>query len=141
MDQMVLTLSPAKYGRLLARTLPKRIENDAEFDHFIETMEELSRAIERGEAGHEEQTLHSLLSTLVREYDERGEQLPTGNSLQVLQFLMEQRALRPVDLTPIFGARSVASLVLSGKRKLSKTHIRRLAEFFHVSPVVFLDEE
>jgi HTH-type transcriptional regulator/antitoxin HigA len=141
MDKMVLTLSPAKYGRLLAKTLPKRIENDAEFDHFVETMEELSRSIERGEAGREEQTLHSLLSTLIREYDERGEPLPAGNALHVLQFLMEQRELRPVDLTSIFGARSITSLVLSGKRKLSKAHIRKLAEFFHVSPVVFLDEE
>lgn len=138
---MVLTLSPAKYGRLLAKTLPKRIENDAEFERFVETMEELSRAIERGEAGCEEQTLHSLLATLIREYDERAEPLPAGNALQALQFLMDQRALRPVDLTPIFGARSITSLVLSGKRKLSKTHIRKLAEFFHVSPVVFLDEE
>jgi hypothetical protein len=50
---------------------------------------------------------------------------------------MEQRALRPADLTPIFGARSIASLVLNGKRQLSKTHIRKLAEFFHVSPAVF----
>jgi len=28
--------------------------------------------------------------------------------------------------------------VLNGKREFSKTHIRRLAEFFHVSPEVFL---
>jgi hypothetical protein len=34
---MALTLSPAKYGRLLSKTLPKRIENDAEFDRFVET--------------------------------------------------------------------------------------------------------
>jgi hypothetical protein len=54
---------------MLARTLPKRIENDAEFDRFVETMEALSRAIERGEASHEEQALHSLLSTPIREYD------------------------------------------------------------------------
>jgi len=104
-------------------------------------MEELSRAIERGEASHEEQALHSLLSTLVREYGERGEPLPPGNALNTLQFLMEQRALRAVDLIPIFGARSITSLVLSGKRKLSKNHIRKLADFFHVSPAVFLDEE
>jgi HTH-type transcriptional regulator/antitoxin HigA len=52
---------------------------------------------------------------------------------------MEQRALRPADLTPVFGARSIASLVLNGKRQLSKAHIRKLAEFFHVSPAVFLE--
>jgi len=54
----------------------------------------------RGEAGHEEQPLRSLLSTLVREYDERGEPLPDGKAVDVLKFLMEPRALRPVDLTP-----------------------------------------
>jgi antitoxin component HigA of HigAB toxin-antitoxin module len=32
----------------------------------------------------------------------------------------------------------VASEILSGKRGLSKTNIRRLAEHFHVSPEVFL---
>jgi len=57
---MVLTLSPAKYGKLLSKTLPKRIDHDAEFDHFVETMEKLSRAIERQEASPEEQALHSL---------------------------------------------------------------------------------
>jgi HTH-type transcriptional regulator/antitoxin HigA len=56
----------------------------------------------------------------------------------MLQYLMEQRGLRQADLLPVFGSRSIASTVLNGKRELSKTHIRRLAEFFHVSPAVFL---
>lgn len=51
---------------------------------------------------------------------------------------MEQRSLRQADLVPVFGSRSVASDVLNGKRDLSKTHIRGLADFFHVSPEVFL---
>ena len=136
---MVLTLSPGKYGKLLSKTLPKRIENDEEFDRFVETMEKLSRAIERQEASPEEQALHSLLSTLIKEYDDRTEALPPLNPLRLLHFLIDQRGLRPVDLTPIFGPRSIVSLVLSGKRELSKTHIRKLAEFFHVSPALFLE--
>lgn len=136
---MVLTLSPGKYGKLLSKTLPKRIENDAEFDRFVEIMEKLSRAIEDEEASPEEQALHSLLSTLIKEYDDRTQPLPPLDPLRLLQFLMDQRGLRPADLTPIFGARSIASLVLSGKRELSKTHIRKLAEFFHVSPALFLE--
>ena len=135
---MVLTLSPAKYGKLLSKTLPKRIETDVEFDHFVGVMEGLSRAIAHGEASPEEQTLHSLLSTLVKEYDDRVYTLPPGDPLRLLRYLIEQRGLRPADLTPIFGARSITSLVLNGKRELSKTHIRKLAEFFHVSPTVFL---
>ena len=139
MEEMVLTLSPVKYGKLLSKTLPKRIEDDAEFDRFVETMEKLSRAIEREEASPEERALHSLLSTLIREYDDRTEPLPPLDPLRLLHFLMDQRGLRPVDLTPIFGARSIASLVLSGKRELSKAHILKLAQFFHVSPALFLE--
>ena len=56
----------------------------------------------------------------------------------MLQFLMEQRDLRQIDLVPVFGSRSVASNVINGKRELSKAHIRKLAAFFHVSPEVFL---
>ena len=135
---MVLTLSPAKYGKLLSRTMPKRIETGEEMDRFIELMEPLSRAIEHGTAGPEEVALHSLLATLIKEYDERAYPLPPVDPLGMLQFLMEQRNLRAADLTPIFGARSIASMVLNGKRELSKAHIRKLAGFFHVSPAVFL---
>ncbi len=134
---MVLAIRPDKYGKLLSKTLPKRIENDAEFDCFVQTMEKLSRAIEHNEASPEERTLHSLLSTLIQEYDNRAEPLPPLDPLRMLHFLMEQRGLHPVDLTFIFGARSIASLILNGKRELSKTHIRKLAEFFHVSPAIF----
>ena len=103
-------------------------------------MEGLSRAIAHGEAGPEEKALHSLLSTLIKEYDDRTCPLPPGDPLRVLRYLMEQRGLRPADLTPLFGARSITSLVLNRKRELSKAHIRKLGDFFHVSPVVFLED-
>jgi antitoxin component HigA of HigAB toxin-antitoxin module len=44
-------------------------------------------------------------------------------------------------LLVIFGSRSVASAVLGGKRELSEAHIRKLAEFFHVSPELFSEEQ
>jgi hypothetical protein len=36
----------------------------------------------------------------------------------------------------VFGAKSVVSEVLSGKRDLSKSHIQKLSERFHISPEV-----
>jgi HTH-type transcriptional regulator / antitoxin HigA len=51
---------------------------------------------------------------------------------------MEQRHLRQADLLPVFGSRSMTSDLLNGKREPSEAHIRRLGEFFHVSPAVFL---
>jgi HTH-type transcriptional regulator/antitoxin HigA len=84
----------------------------------------------------EETALQSLLAKLIQDYDDRIE-LPAVSPLEVLKFLMEQRDLKQADLLSIFGSRSVASAVLSGKRELSKAHIRKLAEFFHVSPELF----
>ena len=135
---MVLTISRAKYGKLLSQTLPKRIETDEEFDHFVEIMEGLSRTAAKREPTPEEKALHSLLSTLIKEYDDRVHPLPAGNPLRMLQYLVEQRNLRPVDLVPVFGSRAHVSMALNGRRDLSKDHIRKLAEFFRTSTDVFL---
>src|SRR4051794_12644032 len=110
-----MVLAPAKYGKLLSRTLPKRIETGEEMDHFIALMEPLSRAIEHGTATPEEQALHALLSMLIQEYDDRAYPLPPVDPISLLRFLMAQRGLCAADLTPIFNARSIASLVLNGK--------------------------
>ena len=56
----------------------------------------------------------------------------------MIAFLMEHKGLKQADLLPVFGSRSVASDVLNGKREPSKAHIRKLAEFFKVSPELFL---
>jgi HTH-type transcriptional regulator/antitoxin HigA len=136
---MALTeISPRKYGKLLATTLPKVIETREEFDRYVATMEQLDRSVENGGAPSPEQNaLLALLERLIQDYDDRVE-MPEVPPLQILQYLMEQRDLRQADLLPIFGSRSVTSEVINGKREFSKAHIRRLADFFHVSPEVFL---
>jgi Predicted transcription regulator containing HTH domain len=50
---------------------------------------------------------------------------------------MAANGLKQSDMVDIFGTRSVASEVLSGKRDLSKTHIQKLSQRFNVSPEVF----
>ena len=57
--------------------------------------------------------------------------------MDVVRSLMEAHGLKQSEMVDIFGTKSVASEVLSGKRELSKTHIQRLSERFHVSPEVF----
>jgi HTH-type transcriptional regulator/antitoxin HigA len=136
---MALTeISPRKYGKLLATALPKVIETREEFDRYVATIEQLDRSVENGGSPSPEQNaLLALLERLIQDYDDRVE-MPEMPPLQILQYLMEQRDLRQADLLPIFGSRSVTSEVINGKREFSKAHIRRLAEFFHVSPEVFL---
>jgi HTH-type transcriptional regulator/antitoxin HigA len=99
-------------------------------------MEKLDRRVETGASSPEERALLELLEHLVKEYDDRVE-LPKAAPYQVVLHLMEHKGLRQADLLSVFGSRAVASAVLSGKRELSKAHIRGLAEFFHLSPAAF----
>lgn len=51
----------------------------------------------------------------------------------LLGYLMDQHGLSRADLVPLLGTASRVSEVLSGKRELSMTMVRRLRERFHVS--------
>ena len=67
--------------------------------------------------------------------------LPTNSrflaSTLIVRHLMDTKGLRQVDLLDVFGTASVVSEVLSGKRELSKAHIAKLSDRFHVSPALF----
>lgn len=134
----VTAISPEKYGKVLASAQPRVIENRREFDRHVALMEALDRRENAGELlSPEEEVLRMLLERLIEEYDNRVE-LPHVEPYKVVLYLMEKRGLRQADLLSVFGSRSVASDVLSGKRELSKAHIRGLAEYFHLSPAAFL---
>jgi HTH-type transcriptional regulator/antitoxin HigA len=77
-----------------------------------------------------------LLTRLIQDYEDKIV-LPALPAHKTIDFLMRQRGLKQVDLLPVFGSRSVASEVLNGKREPSKDHIRKLADFFHLSPAAF----
>jgi HTH-type transcriptional regulator/antitoxin HigA len=56
----------------------------------------------------------------------------------MIQGFMQDRGLRNKDLEPILGSSGVTSQVVSGKRNPSKTQIKKLADFFGVSPEFFI---
>ena len=51
----------------------------------------------------------------------------------LLAYLMDQHSLSRADLVPLLGTASRVSEVLTGKRDLSMTMVRRLRERFHIS--------
>jgi len=136
LDQGVL--DEKKYGQLLGKHRPRIIQNDAEFDRLSAQLEALDAVEEGRDLQPEEKALQALLAHLCTEYEERTVPAPASTPLEVLNFLMEQNGLRPVELVDVFGSRAVASQVLSGKREISKAHARRLAARFHVSVEAFI---
>ena len=79
-----------------------------------------------------------VLVTLVEAWEAKHYPLGHASPVEALRVLMEERGLRQRDLIPIFGASSVVSDVLKGKRSISKVHARKLAEFFHVPVGLFI---
>ncbi|MDR3703018.1 MAG: hypothetical protein P4L56_25455 [Candidatus Sulfopaludibacter sp.] len=130
------TLTEPAYGRLLSRTRPRVIKTEAENERILaqlEALDTLERPLTR-----EEEALAELLTLLVRQFEESRYPLGHADPLDTLRELMEVRGLRQRDLIPVFGASSVVSDVLHGKRGISKAHGRKLAEFFHAPVSLFL---
>ena len=123
------------YGQLLRRTLPHVIHSDDEHQRLTN---ELMRLDEAEDPTREEKELAELLTVLIEEYEERRYPIGRADPRGVLQHLMEARNLSQKDLWKVFGSKGIASEVLNGKRSISKTHAKKLAQFFHVSPEVFI---
>ena len=130
------TLTESAYGVLLSQFRPRVIKTEAENERAIAELEALDTLGRR--LTPEEEALADLLTMLVEQFEEVHYPLGHASPLDALRELMEVRSLRQRDLIPIFGASSVVSDVLNGKRSISKAHARKLAEFFHVPVSLFI---
>jgi HTH-type transcriptional regulator/antitoxin HigA len=111
------------------------IHSGTENDRCTVALEGLLRKKQRTA---EEKRLAELLTLLIEEYEQQRHGLPrTAGPVDILRHLMDANGLRQVDLLDVFGTASIASEVLGGKRELSKAHIAKLSERFHISPALF----
>lgn len=124
-----------KYAELLAQTLPAAITNEQELEQFTEIVDRLAV---KQTLSPEETRLLQLLSTLIEVYEDEHYPIPDAPPHVMIQGFMQDRGLRNKDLEPILGSSGVTSEVVSGKRKPSKTQIKKLAELFGVSPELFV---
>ena len=131
----VTPINPAAYRKLCARVIPKVIESDDEFDRLVEKMEALDR---KKNPTPEEEALVGLLEKLITDYDDRFHPIPNAKPHETIQYLMEQRGLKQADLVELIGSRSQVSEMVTGRRSISKAQARKLGEFFHVLPALFI---
>ncbi len=132
----VARINEAAYGRLLLRTLPRVVKTEEENERMIEVLEKLDAR--KGKLTAEEESLAELMTLLVRMFEESRYPLGHANPIEALRVLMEDRGIRQRDLIPVFGSSSVVSDVLNEKRSISKTHARKLADYFHVPVSLFI---
>ena len=129
-------LDERKYSRLLKEALPMVIHTDAEHQRLLGAANELMETPE-DEMSEEEGRLLEMLGMLIEEYEDRVHPLPKTEPHKMLKFLLQEKGVRPGDLSAILP-KSRVSEILSGKRGISKTQARQLAEFFHVPVSLFV---
>jgi len=99
---------------------PIKTEND--YDHALERISELMLATPDTPEGDE----LDILGTLVEAYEAKHHPIAPPNPVEAIKFRMEQYGLKDKDLTPYIGRTGRVSEILSYKRKLTLTMIRKL---------------
>lgn len=79
-----------------------------------------------------------VLSILVKEYEEKYFPVPKPNPLEAIKFRLDQMGMSEAELSAILGHRSRKSEILSGKRKLSLSMIRKLNEVLKIPAEVLI---
>jgi HTH-type transcriptional regulator/antitoxin HigA len=130
------TINQTNYRRLLSKAMPMVIESEKENDRMLAFVEKL---MEKGEdISPEEGKLLSLLATLIQDFEKKFYKPKDVSPIEMLHHLMDARGLKQNDLWSVFGSKGITSEVINEKRGLSKTHIKKLAAFFSVSPELFI---
>ncbi|HZG51243.1 MAG TPA: hypothetical protein VEZ40_03820 [Pyrinomonadaceae bacterium] len=130
-------IDPKEYERLVSRALPAVIEAEEENERMLAAVERMMR---KGEETltPEESRLFKLMVWLVEDFERRAYPVPEDAPHEVLCHLAAARGRWQSGLLPIFGSRGYASDVMNEKRGISKAKAKELAEFFNVSPELFL---
>ncbi len=100
------------------------IRTEADYNNALARVAELMDATPDSEAGAE----LDVLATLIDAYELKNFPIESPDPIEAIKFRMEQMGMKRRDLEPLLGGRSRMSEVMSRKRGLSITQIRKLHE-------------
>jgi HTH-type transcriptional regulator/antitoxin HigA len=115
----------------------------------ITCVDEYEQALELVEALFDDyesnRFLIDVLSLRVAEWESKADEFKSFNEdlaklesgVPLLTILIEQYQLKMADLKDEIGSKSLISQILHGKRSLTKQHIEKLSQRFHLSPAAF----
>jgi HTH-type transcriptional regulator/antitoxin HigA len=136
MNAVATQFNSRQYKRLLTKVMPVPVETEEDNERMLAAAGAL---MEKGEnLSAEEGALLRLLATLIEDFETKFYRPEDATPLEVLRHLMEERDLKQSDLWGLFGSKGIASEVLNGKRGISKTQAKKLADYFHVPVSLFI---
>jgi HTH-type transcriptional regulator/antitoxin HigA len=111
-----------------------QIHNDTDLMRLTEYAENLADILEAG--NNEIESLFDYVVNVIEAYEDLHYPIGKSSPVETLKFLMDQHGHLQKDLTDV-APKSTISEILSGKKEMSKTVIRKLAEKYHTNPSVF----
>lgn len=104
------------------------IQSDADYGQAKTLVEKLMDSDDPGD-----RALMTAQARLIEAYERSRWPRRPASLPELLAYLMDQHGLTRADLVPLLGTPSRVSEILSGKRALSMTMVRRLRERFDIS--------
>ncbi|HEY9691013.1 MAG TPA: hypothetical protein V6D15_02285 [Oculatellaceae cyanobacterium] len=132
---MTLIFNPEKYKELLTTYLPRLIRTEAENQQALAIVEELMHR----KRTPEENELYHLLITLIEKFEQEYYQInQQSNPQSMILFLLEESGKNITDLQACLGSKNSVDNIMQGKDKISVEESKKIADFFHVDPRLFI---
>lgn len=115
------------------------IDNEEDYTEALALMDDLIEDYDQNKA------LIEVLSLSIEKWEDQSEYFSEfnkdikllDNDTSLLKVLMSQHHLKGEDLKNEIGSKSLVSMILNGKRKLTTEHIQALSDRFNISPSLF----
>lgn len=116
----------------------KPIKNNTQYeDALARAYELMQKALEPGSDDSDEL---EVISILIKEYENEYFPIPKPHPIEAIKFRLDQLGISDSELSEILGARSRKSEIMSGKRKLSLSMIRKLNEKLKIPAEILIRE-
>ena len=130
------TITMTAYQSLLQEYTPRPIRSERAYRKALRQVEQL---MEQPVLSRAESELLEMLATLIEHYESEQYPTPATSPSRMLAHLIEAKEVSQADVASATGIpRSTLSAVLAQRRQVSKANISKLADYFGVSPLVFL---
>ena len=122
------------------------IKTEQDYQEALETMEHLFTTAE-DKKDDPLNDLIEIISRAITKYEAEQEDIVafdneannTSQEISVLRVLMSQHNLKLTDFKDEIGSKSLVSMILNGKRNLTKEHIANISTKFNLDPASFFN--
>lgn len=126
---------PKDYDGLVGLFMLRPIHDEAELDNATELIDLMAGY----DLTYDQEEYLDVLSDLVEKHEQEIDNYnPDVDSVDLLAFLLDENGMSASDLGKLLGSRELGTRILNRERSLSKEHIRRVCERFHLSSDLFI---